>query len=45
MNDMFAQQYGLNATQEQTASIGMMLGKVMQGQTGAYRNTGRLRSA
>lgn len=40
MNDMLAQQYGLNATQEQAATIGMMLGKVMQGQTGALSRYG-----
>jgi hypothetical protein len=40
LNDMLAQQYGLNATQEQAATIGMMLGKVMQGQTGALSRYG-----
>lgn len=40
MNDMLAQQYGLNATQEHAASIGMMLGKVMEGQTGALSRYG-----
>nr|MDD3686580.1 hypothetical protein [Bacteroidales bacterium] len=40
MNDMLAQQYGLNATQEQAANIGMLLGKVMQGQTGALSRYG-----
>ncbi|MDR1975173.1 MAG: hypothetical protein LBQ31_10980 [Bacteroidales bacterium] len=40
MNDMLAQQYGLNATQEQAANIGMMLGKVMQGQTSALSRYG-----
>jgi hypothetical protein len=40
LNDMLAQQYGLNATQEQAATIGMMLGKVMQGQTWALSRYG-----
>ena len=40
MNDMMAQQYGINATQEQAQNIGMMLGKVMQGQTGALSRYG-----
>lgn len=40
LNDMLAQQYGLNASQEQAATIGMMLGKVMQGQTGALSRYG-----
>ncbi len=40
MNDMLAQQYGLNATQEQASNIGMMLGKVMLGQTGALSRYG-----
>jgi len=35
MNDMLAQQYGLNASQEQAQNIATMLGKVMDGQTGA----------
>lgn len=35
MNDMVAQQYGLNATQEQATSIATMMGKVMDGQVGA----------
>ena len=30
MNEMFAQQYGLNATQENAAQIATMLGKVME---------------
>ena len=30
MNDMLAQQYGLNATQENAAQIATMLGKVME---------------
>ena len=40
MNDMLAQQYGLNATSEQAANIAMMLGKVMEGQTGALSRYG-----
>jgi hypothetical protein len=40
LNDMLAQQYGLNATQEQAVAIGTMLGKVMQGQTGALSRYG-----
>ncbi len=40
MNDMLAQQYGINASQEQAQTIAMMLGKVMQGQTGALSRYG-----
>lgn len=40
MNDMLAQQYGLNATQENAAQIATMLGKVMDGQTGALSRYG-----
>lgn len=40
MNDMLAQQYGLNATQEQAVNIASMLGKVMDGQTGALSRYG-----
>jgi hypothetical protein len=40
MNDMLAQQYGLNASQEQAQQIATMLGKVMQGQTGALSRYG-----
>ena len=40
MNDMLAQQYGLNATQEQAVTIGSMMGKVMEGQTGALSRYG-----
>lgn len=40
MNDMVAQQYGLNATGEQAAQIASMLGKVMNGQTGALSRYG-----
>ena len=40
MNDMLAQQYGFNATQEQAATIAGMLGKVMDGQVGALSRYG-----
>lgn len=40
MNDMLAQQYGYNATQEQASNIAMMMGKVMDGQTGALSRYG-----
>jgi hypothetical protein len=40
MNDMLAQQYGLNASQEQAVTIATMLGKVMNGQTGALSKYG-----
>lgn len=40
MNDMLAQQYGLNATQEQAVNIGAMMGKVMEGQVGALSRYG-----
>ncbi len=40
MNDMLAQQYGLNATQENAAQIATMLGKVISGQTGALSRYG-----
>lgn len=40
MNDMLAQQYGINASQAQAQTIAMMLGKVMQGQTGALSRYG-----
>lgn len=40
MNDMVAQQYGLNATQENAAQIATMLGKVMGGQVGALSRYG-----
>lgn len=40
MNDMLAQQYGLNASQENAAQIATMLGKVMNGQTGALSRYG-----
>lgn len=40
MNDMVAQQYGFNASQESAANIATMLGKVMDGQTGALSRYG-----
>ncbi len=40
MNDMVAQQYGLNATQEQATQIATMMGKVMDGQVGALSRYG-----
>ena len=40
MNDMVAQQYGLNATQESATNIATMLGKVMDGQVGALSRYG-----
>lgn len=40
MNDMLAQQYGLNATSEAAASIATMLGKVMEGQVNALSRYG-----
>jgi len=40
MNNMLAQQYGLNASQEQAAQIASMLGKVMDGQVGALSRYG-----
>ena len=40
MNDMLAQQYGLNASQEQAAQIAAMMGKVMDGQVGALSRYG-----
>ncbi|MEH7391775.1 phage tail protein [Bacillus sp. JJ1474] len=40
LNDMLAQQYGVDATAEQAANIGMMIGKVMDGQLGALRRYG-----
>ncbi len=40
MNDMLAQQYGLNATQEQAVNIGSLLGKVMDGQVNALSRYG-----
>ncbi|MBQ5958993.1 MAG: hypothetical protein IJL44_07405 [Bacteroidales bacterium] len=40
MNDMMAQQYGLNASQEQSVQIASMMGKVMDGQVGALSRYG-----
>lgn len=40
MNNMVAQQYGLNASQDQAVSIATMLGKVMDGQVGALSRYG-----
>lgn len=40
MNDMVAQQYGLNASQESAAQIATMLGKVINGQVGALSRYG-----
>lgn len=40
MNDMAAQQYGLNATQESAASVAQLLGKAMDGQTSALTRVG-----
>lgn len=40
MNDMIAQQYGFEASQESAAGIATMLGKVMEGQTSALSRYG-----
>lgn len=40
LNDMLAQQYGLNATAESAVTISTMLGKVLDGQTGALSRYG-----
>nr|DAK38001.1 MAG TPA: tail tape measure [Caudoviricetes sp.] len=40
MNDMIAQQYGFNATQESAVSIATMMGKVFAGQTSALSRYG-----
>lgn len=40
MNDMLAQQYGMNASQEQAINIASMMGKVMDGQVGALSRYG-----
>lgn len=40
MNDMLAQQYGINATQENAVNIATMMGKVMNGQTSALSRLG-----
>lgn len=40
MNDLLAQQKGLNVTQQDAQSIGNMFGKVMQGETSALKRVG-----
>jgi hypothetical protein len=40
LNDMLAQQYGVDATAEQATNIGTMIGKVMDGQLGALSRYG-----
>ena len=40
LNDMLAQQYGLNATAEEAVTISTMLGKVLEGQTSALSRYG-----
>lgn len=40
LNDMVAQQFGLKASAEQATTIATMLGKVMEGQTGALSRYG-----
>ena len=40
MNDMIAQQYGYNATAESAVNIATMMGKVLDGQTGALSRYG-----
>ena len=40
MNDMISHQYGLNASQEQAVQIAQMVGKVLDGQTGALSRAG-----
>lgn len=40
MNDMLAQQYGMSASAENATNIATMLGKVMNGQTGALSRYG-----
>lgn len=40
LNDMVAQQYGYNATQESAVNIATMMGKVMDGQVGALSRYG-----
>jgi hypothetical protein len=40
MNDMLAHQYGLNASQENAVQIAQMVGKVLDGQTGALSRAG-----
>lgn len=40
MNNLAVQQHGLNVSSEDMVTIGNMVGKVMQGQTGALRRVG-----
>ena len=40
MNNLLAQQKGLNATQTDAVNIGNLMGKVMQGQTSALTRVG-----
>lgn len=40
MNDMVAQQYGMNASQESAVNIASMMGKVLDGQVGALSRYG-----
>ena len=40
MNDMLAHQHGINATQEQAVGIAQMVGKVLDGQSGALSRAG-----
>ena len=40
MNDMVAQQYGYSASAENAASVATMMGKVLNGQTGALTRNG-----
>ena len=40
MNNLLAQQKGLNATSEDAVNIGNLMGKVMQGQTSALKRVG-----
>ncbi|QEK13728.1 hypothetical protein FQB35_15485 (plasmid) [Crassaminicella thermophila] len=40
MNDLLAQQKGLNATQQDAVNIGNLIGKVMSGQVGALSRVG-----
>lgn len=40
MNNLLAQQKGVNATTDDAVSIGNLMGKVMQGQTGALKRVG-----
>lgn len=40
MNNLLAQQKGLNASQGDAVNIGNLMGKVMQGQTGALKKVG-----